>query len=58
MNARSHKFRLRAVDNEQRAHATPDPLIKAEWEAVAIEWHALANAVSQSSDEDNQIEIE
>jgi hypothetical protein len=57
MNIQSHTFRLRAVQNEQRAAAAPDPIIKAEWEALAIEWHALANAVSQSSGEDDQIEI-
>jgi hypothetical protein len=57
MNAQSHTFRLRAIQNEQRAAFASDPIIKAEWEALAIEWHALANAVSQSWGEDDQIEI-
>jgi hypothetical protein len=49
--------RLRAIQSEQRARAASDPIIKAEWEALAIEWHALAKAVSKSSGEDDQIEI-
>jgi hypothetical protein len=57
MNAQSHTFRLRAIQNEQRARAASDPIIKAEWEALAIEWHALANAASQTSGDDGQIEI-
>jgi hypothetical protein len=57
MNAQSHTFRLRAIQSEQRAAAASDPIAKAEWEAVAIEWHALASAVSQSSGEDDLIEI-
>lgn len=46
MHAQSHTFRLRAIQNEQRARAASDPIVKAEWEALAIEWHALANVVS------------
>lgn len=57
MNTLSHTFRLRAIENEQRASFASGPIIKAEWEALAIEWHALANAVSQSSGEDDQIEV-
>jgi hypothetical protein len=57
MNAQSHTFRLRAIQNEQRARAASDPIVKAEWEALAIEWHALANAVAQSSGDNDQIEI-
>jgi hypothetical protein len=57
MNAQSHTFRLRAIQNEQRAAAASDPNIRAEWEALAIEWHALASAVSQSSGEDDQIDF-
>ena len=56
MNAQSHTFRLRAIQSEQRAAAS-DPIIKAEWEALAIEWHALASAVSRSSGEDDQIDF-
>jgi hypothetical protein len=57
MNAQSHTFRLRAIQNEQRAAAASDPIVRAEWEALAIEWHALANAVSQSSGENDQIDF-
>jgi hypothetical protein len=57
MNDQSHRFRLRAIQNEQRARAASDPNVRAEWEALAIEWHALASAISQSSGEDDQFEI-
>jgi hypothetical protein len=57
MNAQSHTFRLRAIQSEQRAAAASDLIIKAEWEALAIEWHALASAVSRSSGEDDQIDF-
>jgi hypothetical protein len=57
MNTQSHTFRLRAIQNEQRAAAASDPNIKAEWGALAIEWHALANAISQSSGEGDQIDF-
>jgi hypothetical protein len=57
MEAQSRTFRLRAIQSEQRARAASDPIIKAEWIALAIEWHALANALSRSSGEDDQFEI-
>ena len=57
MNAQSHTYRLRAVQNKQRARAASDPIIKAEWEALSIECHALANAVAQLSGDNDQIEI-
>jgi hypothetical protein len=57
MNAQSHTFRLRAIQNEQRAAAASDPNIRVEWEALAIEWHALASAVSQSSGEDDRLDF-
>jgi hypothetical protein len=44
MEAQSSAFRLRALRCELRAHDTPDPLIKAEWDEIAIEWHLLASA--------------
>jgi hypothetical protein len=57
MNAQSHTSRLRAIQSEQRAAAASDPVIRAEWEALAIEWHTLANAVAQSSGEDDQVDF-
>ena len=50
-------FRLRAVQCEQRARDNPDPLIKGEWEELAIEWHLLANAIGKASGETPQIDI-
>jgi hypothetical protein len=57
MNSQSHTLRLRAIQSEQRAAVASDPVIKAEWEALAIEWHALASAVSRSSGEDDQVDF-
>jgi hypothetical protein len=49
--------RLRALQCEQRAHGATDPLTKAEWKALAIEWHSLANAIARSSGEDDQVDF-
>ena len=39
-----HDFALlRALASEERARAASDPTVKKEWEALAIEWHLLAN---------------
>jgi len=40
---------LRAVLAEQRAREASDPAIKREGEALAIEWHQLANAISKAA---------
>lgn len=40
---------LRAVSAEQRAREASDPATKKEWEALAIEWHQLANAISKTT---------
>jgi len=53
----SRTFRLRTVQSEQRAHAASDPVAKAEWEELAIQWHLLANAGAQSSDEGGEIDF-
>jgi hypothetical protein len=58
MKAQSSAFRLRAIQCEQRANdAAANPLIKAEWEELAIEWHLLANAVGQDSGEIDDIDV-
>ena len=57
MKSESHLFRLRAIHGEQRARGAADPLIKAEWEELAIEWHLLANAVAEASGEAPQIDV-
>jgi len=57
MKAQSRTFRLRAVQSEQRAHDASDPIIRAEWEELAIEWHLLANAVAHNSGPIDQIDV-
>jgi len=57
MKPDSHLFRLRAIQSEQRARDASDPLSKAEWEELAIEWHALASAATHWSSDDDQIEF-
>jgi hypothetical protein len=57
MKAQSRTFRLRAVLSEQRARDASDPIIKAEWEELAIEWHLLANSVAESSGPIDQIDV-
>jgi hypothetical protein len=34
------------------------PILKQEWEELAIEWHLLANSAAQDRDEIQQIDIE
>jgi hypothetical protein len=36
-------YRLKAVASEQKAALATDPLIKREWEEIAMQWHLLAN---------------
>ena len=57
MEAQNSTFLLRAVQCELRARDAPDPLMKTEWEEIAIEWHLLANAVAQASGEEDQIDV-
>ena len=47
----SEMYRLRALQNEQRARAASDALNRADWEALAMEWHSLANATAQARDD-------
>jgi hypothetical protein len=44
MTSRSKIFRLKALECEQRARETTDPASKENWQELAIEWHAIANA--------------
>jgi hypothetical protein len=57
MKVQSRTFRLRAIQSEQRARDASDPLIRGEWEELAIEWHLLANAIAQESGEIPQIDV-
>jgi len=55
--AETETYRLRALQSEQRARVASDPLVKAEWEALAIEWHLLANAIAQDPNDIEQIDV-
>ena len=57
MEAQSRTYRLRAVQSEQRARNASDPLVKAEWNELAIEWHLLAGAVAQAAGEAPEIDV-
>jgi hypothetical protein len=35
--------RLKAIASEQRAKDATDPILRQDWEELAIEWHLLAN---------------
>jgi cell division protein FtsL len=50
-------YRARALQSERRARAASDRQIKAEWEALAIEWHSLANAIAQGPSDIEQIDL-
>ena len=40
-------FRLKAIASEQRARAAHDPVVRQDWEELAIEWRLLAHAAGQ-----------
>jgi hypothetical protein len=46
MTSETRTFRLRALQCEKRARETPDSPTKTEWERLAVEWHAVANAIA------------
>jgi len=45
---------LRALASEQRARDASDPAIRKEWEALAIEWHLLANTTEKMNNKVSQ----
>jgi hypothetical protein len=40
---RTHVYRMKALDCEQRASDASDPTSKQDWEELAIEWHTMSN---------------
>jgi len=46
---------LRALASEQRARDASDPVVKKEWEVLAIEWHQLATAIVKTTKGDSAI---
>jgi hypothetical protein len=45
---------LRALGCEQQAREASDSAIRREWEALAIEWHQLANTIAKTINEVSQ----
>jgi len=45
----SERYRVKALASEVFARDATDPAIRDAWTEIAIEWHALANRVSQES---------
>ncbi len=50
MSDQSKAYRIRAIASEQRAASTVDPLLKKEWEEIAIHWHMIANLAAQMNE--------
>jgi hypothetical protein len=57
MTSRSKIFRLKALECEQRARETTDPASKENWQELAIEWHAIANATANADDDACQVQF-
>jgi hypothetical protein len=53
----SNSYRLKAVASEQRTKLASDPLLKKEWEELAIEWHLMANLAAPAIDQAHKIDI-
>ena len=49
---------LRALASEQRARDASDPIVKKEWEALAIEWHQLATVIVKTIKSDSVIHFQ
>ena len=43
----SATYRLRALASEQRAREASDPVVKKEWEDLAIQWHLIAHIAAE-----------
>ena len=49
---------LRAMASDERARDACDPAIRKEWEALAIEWHQLATAITKAPKRDFAIHFQ
>lgn len=49
---------MRALASEQHARDASDPIVKKEWEALAIEWHQLATAIAKTTRGDSVIHFQ
>jgi hypothetical protein len=52
----SEKYRIKALDCENRGRDANDNEIKCAWGDVAIEWHCLANRAAQEGIQDRELE--
>jgi hypothetical protein len=46
-DTQSARHRARAILCEVRSREAPDAATRLEWDEIAIEWHALANAAAR-----------
>jgi hypothetical protein len=54
----SNVYRSRALACEQRAKQTfADPIVKEEWEDLAIQWHMMSNVAAQAADKRPQVDL-
>jgi hypothetical protein len=54
----SDRYRFKALASERSAKDATDPALKLAWAEIAIEWHALANRVSQMSNDGENSELD
>jgi hypothetical protein len=52
----SEKYRIKAIDCEQRGRDAKDYDIKCAWADIAMDWHCLANRTAQESSLDREVE--
>ena len=53
----SEKYRAKALASEKLAREALNNDLKAAWQEIAIEWHALACRAAQLAGEDLELEI-
>ena len=58
MSNLSQTYRLRALASGQRAREASDPIVKNDWEDLAIEWHLLANSSAKANGQTPHIEFD
>lgn len=52
----SDKYRIKALDCENRGRDAKDYDVKCAWQDIAIEWHCLANRTATESNLDRELE--
>lgn len=57
MTSQSKLSRFKALACEQRARESTDTSIRVNWQELAMEWHAIANATARVEDDDLQVQL-